>query len=110
MSPDTRPLSCVGYGLQNRLSPTGGDRCSEVASEDLHTHMKQMPHRVLRTTRKHHAIVMCARGLVADCTQRPNALLAARWDAGERDTGADVRDAHIAGPLLELTESVAIPI
>jgi hypothetical protein len=38
------------------------------------------------------------------------ALLAARWDAGERDMGADVRDALVAGPLLEFAEPVAIPI
>jgi hypothetical protein len=38
------------------------------------------------------------------------ALLAARWDAGERDMGADVRDALLAGPLLEFAEPVAIPI
>jgi hypothetical protein len=36
--------------------------------------------------------------------------LAARWDAGERDISADVRDALVAGPLLEFAEPVAIPI
>jgi hypothetical protein len=38
------------------------------------------------------------------------AQLVARWDAGERGIGADVRDALIAGPLLEFDEPVAIPI
>lgn len=38
------------------------------------------------------------------------AQLLARWDAGERGMGADVRDALIAGPLLEFDEPVAIPI
>lgn len=36
--------------------------------------------------------------------------LAARWDAGEREIGAVVRDALVAGPLLEFAEPVAIPI
>ena len=36
--------------------------------------------------------------------------LLARWDAGERGMGADVRDALIAGPLLEFDDPVAIPI
>jgi hypothetical protein len=38
------------------------------------------------------------------------AQLTARWDAGERDIGADVRDALVAGPLLKFAEPVAIPI
>lgn len=38
------------------------------------------------------------------------ARLVARWDAGERDMGADVRDALVAGPLLEFDEPIAIPI
>ena len=38
------------------------------------------------------------------------AQLSARWDAGERDIGTDVRDALIAGPLLEFAEPVAITI
>lgn len=38
------------------------------------------------------------------------ARLVARWDAGERDMGADVRDGLVAGPLLEFAEPVAIPI
>lgn len=36
--------------------------------------------------------------------------LVARWDAGERGIGADVRGALIAGPLLAFDEPVAIPI
>ena len=36
------------------------------------------------------------------------ALLAARWDAGERNMGADGRDALVAGPLLEFAEPVAM--
>jgi len=38
------------------------------------------------------------------------AQLVARWDAGEREMGTDVRDALIAGPLLEFDEPVAISI
>lgn len=38
------------------------------------------------------------------------ALLTARWDAGERDMGADVRNALIAGSLLEFAGPVSIPI
>jgi hypothetical protein len=38
------------------------------------------------------------------------AQLAARWDAGERDIGVDVRDALVASPLLEFAEPIAIPI
>ena len=38
------------------------------------------------------------------------AQLVARWDAGERSIGTDVRDALISGPLLEFAEPVAIPI
>jgi hypothetical protein len=38
------------------------------------------------------------------------AQLVARWDAGERGMGTDVRDALILGPLLEFDESVSIPI
>ncbi len=38
------------------------------------------------------------------------AQLVARWNAGERDMAADVRDALVAGPLLEFAEPVAISI
>jgi hypothetical protein len=38
------------------------------------------------------------------------AQLVARWNAGERDMAGDVRDALVAGPLLEFAEPVAIPI
>jgi hypothetical protein len=38
------------------------------------------------------------------------AELVARWDAGERGIGTDVRNALIAGPLLEFDEPVVIPI
>jgi hypothetical protein len=38
------------------------------------------------------------------------AQLVARWDDGERDMATDVRDALVAGPLLEFDEPVAIPI
>jgi hypothetical protein len=44
---------------------------------------------------------------------RPTAAyaeLVARWEAAERDMGDDVRNALIAGPLLEFAEPVAIPI
>ncbi len=36
--------------------------------------------------------------------------LEARWNAGERNLAADVRDALLAGSLLEFSEPVAIPI
>lgn len=51
--------------------------------------------------------------LVLGCAFRPTeayAQLEARWDAGERSLGDDVRDALLAGPLLEFREPVAIPI
>ena len=38
------------------------------------------------------------------------AQLVAPWDVGERDMATDVRDALIAGPLLEFDEPVVIPI
>jgi hypothetical protein len=38
------------------------------------------------------------------------AQLEARWDAGGRNLAADVRDALIAGPLLEFSQPVATPI
>jgi len=50
---------------------------------------------------------------VVETAFRPTAAyaeLVARWEAGERDMGDDVRNALIAGPLLEFAEPVAIPI
>jgi hypothetical protein len=38
------------------------------------------------------------------------ARLEGRWDAGERDLGDDVSEALLAGPLLEFSQPVAIPI
>jgi hypothetical protein len=51
--------------------------------------------------------------LVLGCAFRPSepyAQLEARWDAGERSLGDDVRDALLAGPLLEFRQPIAIPI
>lgn len=63
------------------------------------------------------ASAMAARGrvsfLILHTAFRPTtayAQLVARWDAGERDLGVDVRDALVSGPLLEFAEPVAIPI
>jgi hypothetical protein len=38
------------------------------------------------------------------------ARLEGRWDSGERDLGDDVREAMLAGPLLEFDQPVAMPI
>ena len=51
--------------------------------------------------------------LVLGCAFRSTdayAQLEARWDAGERSLGNDVRDALLAGPLLEFRQTVAILI
>jgi hypothetical protein len=51
--------------------------------------------------------------LVLGCPFRSTeayARLEARWDTGERNLGADVRDALLAGPLFEFSQPIAIPI
>lgn len=51
--------------------------------------------------------------LVLGCAFRSTeayAQLKARWDGGERNLAEDVRDALLAGPLLEFSQPVAIPI
>ena len=51
--------------------------------------------------------------LVLECAFRSTdayAQLETRWDAGERSLGNDVRDALLAGPLLEFCQIAAIPI
>jgi hypothetical protein len=50
----------------------------------------------------------CSCGYCSEDLFIGHARLVARWNAGERDMAADVRDALVAGPLLEFDEPVAI--
>lgn len=97
----TASVCCVSRRNRVVVYQVFGDSPGPYYAEDLRRLASALPARD------------CVSFYVVASAFRPTptyAQLAARWDAGERAIGADVRDALVAGPLLEFAEPIAMPI